>query len=204
MDKHSQMEAVRRVKLCGNNLYAILKVPQNATKAQISLAYKRLALDIHPDKNPVSGASEAFRLLANAKDVLMDDAKRREYDREQCHIFNDYVCDCCCNCNNFGNSRNAQEVYSHFGVRFEKPTNMSFINSIKMIFNARMALWPSFKLWHCIVLLFLALIIHYLYAEPSYSPTRSDEFPVNRATTNIYDPCNVPCVLEKEEDYVTA
>jgi len=60
--------------------YAILGVPRNATLEQIKEAYRRLAKEYHPDKNPSPEAEERFKLINEAYQVLSDPAKRAEYD----------------------------------------------------------------------------------------------------------------------------
>jgi len=60
--------------------YAILGVPRNATPEQIKEAYRRLAKEYHPDKNPSPESEERFKLINEAYQVLSDPAKRAEYD----------------------------------------------------------------------------------------------------------------------------
>ena len=61
--------------------YAILGVKQNATSGQIKLAYRRLALKYHPDKNPENQlAEERFVEIAEAYEVLSDPVKKSRYD----------------------------------------------------------------------------------------------------------------------------
>lgn len=60
--------------------YEVLGVERNATRDQIKHAYRRLALQCHPDKNKDPGASAKFRELAEAYAVLSDETKRKEYD----------------------------------------------------------------------------------------------------------------------------
>jgi molecular chaperone DnaJ len=61
--------------------YQTLGVDKGATAKEITKAYRKLARDLHPDKNPGNAAAEEkFKDLANAYDVLGDDAKRKEYD----------------------------------------------------------------------------------------------------------------------------
>jgi len=60
--------------------YEVLGVDRTATRDQIKHAYRRLALQFHPDKNKDPGAAAKFRELAEAYAVLSDDTKRKEYD----------------------------------------------------------------------------------------------------------------------------
>ncbi|GAC1611502.1 MAG: molecular chaperone DnaJ [Mycobacteriales bacterium] len=61
--------------------YAALGVPKDSTAADIKKAYRRLARDLHPDKNPGNKAAEdRFKAVSEAYDVLSDDTKRKEYD----------------------------------------------------------------------------------------------------------------------------
>jgi curved DNA-binding protein len=62
--------------------YAVLGVPESAAEEEIKRAYRRLALQHHPDRNPGDRrAEERFKELSEAYAVLMDAARRREYDR---------------------------------------------------------------------------------------------------------------------------
>ncbi len=61
--------------------YKTLGVEKSATAKEITKAYRKLARDLHPDKNPGDAvAEERFKELASAYDVLGDEAKRKEYD----------------------------------------------------------------------------------------------------------------------------
>jgi molecular chaperone DnaJ len=62
--------------------YDILGVPKNAGEQQIKSAYRKLALQYHPDRNPGDKtAEERFKEAAEAYAVLADADKRSRYDR---------------------------------------------------------------------------------------------------------------------------
>ncbi|KQS63903.1 DnaJ C-terminal domain-containing protein [Modestobacter sp. Leaf380] len=61
--------------------YAALGVAKDADAAAIKKAYRALARDLHPDKNPGNAAAEArFKDVSEAYDVLSDPKRRGEYD----------------------------------------------------------------------------------------------------------------------------
>jgi len=61
--------------------YAILEVSETATEEELRKAYRRLALQYHPDKNRGDRkAEERFKEISEAYAVLMDQEKRRQYD----------------------------------------------------------------------------------------------------------------------------
>jgi molecular chaperone DnaJ len=61
--------------------YKALGVAKDATAADIKKSYRKLARELHPDKNPGNAQAEArFKEVSEAYDVLSDDTKRKEYD----------------------------------------------------------------------------------------------------------------------------
>lgn len=60
------------------NYYDILGVPKTASIEEIKIAFRRLALLYHPDKNP--NTKELFVKILNAYEVLSDPVQRKKYD----------------------------------------------------------------------------------------------------------------------------
>lgn len=64
------------------DLYKLLGVEKRATPDEIKKAYRKLARQYHPDRNPGDAKAEArFKEISGAYDVLSDADKRKQYDR---------------------------------------------------------------------------------------------------------------------------
>ncbi len=64
------------------DLYELLGVPKDATQDDIKKAYRKLAHQYHPDKNPDNKEAETkFKEINNAYEILGDAQKRQNYDR---------------------------------------------------------------------------------------------------------------------------
>jgi curved DNA-binding protein len=63
--------------------YQILGVPRNANDEQLKKAYRKLAMQYHPDRNPgkEKWANEKFKEINEAFGVLGDPQKRKQYDQ---------------------------------------------------------------------------------------------------------------------------
>jgi molecular chaperone DnaJ len=60
--------------------YEVLGVSKNASKDEIKDAYRKLAMQYHPDRNKSPDAEEKFKEISEAYAVLSDDEKRQQYD----------------------------------------------------------------------------------------------------------------------------
>jgi molecular chaperone DnaJ len=90
------------------NPYEILSVSKDASQEEIKKAYRKLALQYHPDKNPDNKeAEEKFKEVANAYEILSDLDKKAKYDSGG---FN--------NVNYEGGFNNAQDIFAKYGNMF--------------------------------------------------------------------------------------
>ncbi|HEY7751195.1 MAG TPA: DnaJ domain-containing protein, partial [Ignavibacteriaceae bacterium] len=62
--------------------YEVLGVSRNSSKDEIKKAYRKLAMQYHPDRNPGDKESEEkFKEAAEAYEILSSDDKKAQYDR---------------------------------------------------------------------------------------------------------------------------
>ncbi len=94
--------------------YEILEVSKSASADEIKKAYRKKAIQFHPDKNPGDKASEEkFKEAAEAYEVLSDEQKRSRYDQ-----FGHAGVGSAAG-NGFGGANmNMEDIFSHFGDIF--------------------------------------------------------------------------------------
>jgi molecular chaperone DnaJ len=90
--------------------YEILGISKSASAAEIKKAYRKKALEYHPDKNPGdSKAEEMFKKAAEAYEVLSNPDKRSRYDQYGHAAFEG---------GGFGGGMNMEDIFSQFGDIF--------------------------------------------------------------------------------------
>ncbi|WOH09870.1 hypothetical protein DCAR_0729330 [Daucus carota subsp. sativus] len=75
------VKRVRTVVSASADYYSTLGVSKSADNKEIKAAYRKLARQYHPDVNKQPGATEKFKEISAAYEVLSDDKKRALYDR---------------------------------------------------------------------------------------------------------------------------
>lgn len=66
-----------------NNYYETLGVTENVNDTDLKKAFRKLSLETHPDKNPDPKATEKFKEINAAYEVLSDTEKRKHYDMQR-------------------------------------------------------------------------------------------------------------------------
>lgn len=90
--------------------YEVLGIERTATTEDIKKAYRKLAMQYHPDRNPDNKeAEEKFKEATEAYEALSDTDKRARYDRFGHQGMRS---------NDFGHYENAQDIFSHFSDIF--------------------------------------------------------------------------------------
>ena len=99
--------------------YEISEVPKTATAEEIKKAYRKKAIQYHPDKNPGDAtAEEKFKEAAEAYEVLSDQNKRARYDQ-----FGHAGVGGTASGGGFGGGMSMEDIFSQFGDIFGGSTS---------------------------------------------------------------------------------
>ena len=67
--------------MISKNYYRLLNIDRSATDTDIKKAYRKLAMEFHPDVNTEKEAEEKFKAISEAYTVLSNSQKRQRYDQ---------------------------------------------------------------------------------------------------------------------------
>ncbi|KAK7019716.1 DnaJ subfamily C member 1 [Halocaridina rubra] len=76
-----EMELFDLVEEINQNFYEVMGIAQDATTSEVKKAYRRLSLQLHPDKNDAEDAEVKFRQMVAIYEVLRDDERRSRYNK---------------------------------------------------------------------------------------------------------------------------
>lgn len=196
-----QVEAVRKIKQC-KDYYEILGCSKEATDSDLKKAYRRLALQFHPDKNKCPGASEAFKAIGNAFAILSDTEKRKQYDLygpvedQQDNIrrhrgnrgHSDYSRGFEADVSAeelfnmfFGGSFGGQNVYVRRGRQWERQRTEA-ANPGSVGTGLLLQLAPI------LILVFLSVMSNFLVSDPIYSFTKNGKYTLEKHTVSLKVP----------------
>ncbi|XP_060520570.1 dnaJ homolog subfamily B member 12 isoform X2 [Cylas formicarius] len=222
-----QVEGVKRIRSC-KDYYEILQISKDATDSEIKKSYRRIALQMHPDKNKAPGADEAFKAVGNAVAVLTDPEKRKQYDLygneedrpQRSHNYNTYSRGFEADVNAeelfnmfFGSGFTGSNVYVRRGGRWQRQTTGSqqeHRHREQNSFSAFIQLLPI------IIAILLSMASSFFISDPAYSLQANSKYPIMRRTQNMQIPYYVKenfhseyqgsvkrLEMSVEEDYVT-
>lgn len=194
-----QLEIVKRIKKC-KDYYEVLGVTKEATDSEIKKSYKKLALQLHPDKNRAPGAAEAFKAIGNAVAVLTDVQKRKDYD-----LYGSQSDDLRTNHYNhthfhhsehsnfeyayargFESDISAEELFNMFFGGFQtsrRPTTGGGHHSHYA--RREQSQQPSLAFGLILVLILISIMSSFLTSDPIYSLAQTSKYPVRRQTNHL-------------------
>lgn len=194
-----QLALVKRIRSC-KDYYEILCISKDATDSEVKKAYKKIALQLHPDKNKAPGADEAFKAVGNAVSVLTDTEKRKQYDlygneeppRGQTYnynrgfeaevnpeeLFNMF----------FGTGFGGSNIYVRRGGRWQRQTAGSQREHRHREEQQQGGMSAFVQLLPIIIAILLSMASSFFISDPAYSLSVSTKYPIMRRTHNLQVP----------------
>ncbi|KHJ92010.1 DnaJ domain protein [Oesophagostomum dentatum] len=189
-----QADLVERIRHC-KDYYEILNVSKTASDAEIKKEYRRMALQLHPDKCRAPHSTEAFKALGNAYAVLSNEEKRKQYDlygadgannvsssRGQRGDFFEYDY-----AHGFDAEFTPEEIFNmFFGGGFPSESVRRGRHHFRTTHSTRdqneSPYTPLLQLLPLIAILVLGLLAQLMVGDPAYSLHHSSKYPIKRLT----------------------
>ncbi|KAL1517924.1 hypothetical protein ABEB36_001623 [Hypothenemus hampei] len=193
-----QLALVKRIRAC-KDYYEILCVSKDATDSEIKKSYKKIALQLHPDKNRAPGADEAFKAVGNAVAVLTDVEKRKQYDL--CGKDDERVSRNTNHYRTFESDVNPEELFNMFfgtgfgsnvyvrrGGRWQRQAADTQHEHRHRAENQNGGMSAFVQLLPVLIAILLSMASSFFISDPAYSLTNSPKYPILRRTHNLQVP----------------
>jgi len=190
-----QLAAVRRINSC-KDYYEVLELTKEFKEINLKKAYRRLALQMHPDKNKAPGATEAFKAIGKAYSILSDTDKRKQYDLygpdlQPSRLNRDH--DECSH--SYEGDISPEELFNmFFGGGFpsgninrrhhQQHTRRTHFTSQQ----SESGLTLFFQLAPILLLVAMSMLSSFFVSDPIFSLQRTDKYKVERKTTALRIP----------------
>ncbi|XP_050312126.1 dnaJ homolog subfamily B member 12 [Anthonomus grandis grandis] len=198
---HEQLALVKRIRSC-KDYYEILCISKDATDGEIKKSYKKLALQLHPDKNKAPGADEAFKAVGNAVAVLTDIEKRKQYDlygndddrvsrsRSSGHYSRGFEAEVNPEelFNMFFGTGFGSNVYVRRGGRWQRQTQSHQHDERRNRENPNNGMSAFVQLLPILIAVLLSMASSLFISDPAYSLSVNTKYPVLRRTFHLQVP----------------
>ncbi|GFR73911.1 DnaJ homolog subfamily B member 12-like [Elysia marginata] len=191
-----QLASVKRINGCKGDLYQILEVSKDFSESDLKKAYRKLALQMHPDKNKAPGATEAFKAVGKAYSVLSDKEKKRQYDlygpemqpSRPSREYQEYS-------NGFDGDISPEELFNmFFGGGFPSGnlhrrghhhTSRRTYYTYREPQQSESGLSLFFQLAPILLLVVLSMLSSFLVSDAVFSLQRTEKYRIERKTANL-------------------
>ncbi|XP_042896807.1 dnaJ homolog subfamily B member 1 isoform X2 [Parasteatoda tepidariorum] len=185
-----QQRAVEKIRSC-SDYYEILGVTKEAGESELRKQYKKLALQLHPDKNKAPGAVEAFKAVGNAFAVLTDPVKRKRYDTyglEAMQTTENHTQEGYYYAHSFEGDMTAEELYNMFfqGQTFVRTGGQwrRFQTGQSHHYHEE-SQSPLRQMLPLLFVVGISILSTFLYTDPPYSLQRTMKYLYERRTSNL-------------------
>uniref|UniRef100_A0A0B6ZVZ3 J domain-containing protein n=1 Tax=Arion vulgaris TaxID=1028688 RepID=A0A0B6ZVZ3_9EUPU len=189
-----QLAAVKRINSC-KDMYEVLELSKDFTESDLKKAYRRLALQMHPDKNKAPSATEAFKAIGKAYSILSDKEKRKQYDQygpemQPSRLSRDHG-DCS---HSFEGDISPEELFNmFFGGAFptgniNRRQHQQTRRTYQTSQQSESGLTLLFQLAPILLLVLMSLLSSFLVSDPVFSLHKTEKYKIERKTNSLQIP----------------